>query len=100
MPYHPIVKRRSDAILTRDFSSLSALLCVFQSRLDYCASASEGRMRKTILAVAVVIFGCSLALSQAQEKILYSFSGPDGWKPVSKLLLDSSGNLYGTTTWG
>lgn len=57
-------------------------------------------MRKTILTVAVVMFGCSLALGQAQEKILYSFSGPDGWKPLSKLLLDAEGNLYGTTEWG
>jgi uncharacterized repeat protein (TIGR03803 family) len=35
------------------------------------------------------------------DKILYSFmGGEDGWEIESKLVLDNSGNLYGTTFWG
>ena len=36
------------------------------------------------------------------ESVLYSFPGPsnDGDGPFSGLLMDSSGNLYGTTTYG
>lgn len=61
-------------------------------------------MRKTVLCVAVVIFGCSLALGQLQEKILYIFGtngGPfDGYEPNQGLVMDKSGNLYGTTVIG
>ena len=34
------------------------------------------------------------------ETILYSFSGPDGSSPAGRLLLDASGNLFGTTDGG
>lgn len=34
------------------------------------------------------------------ETILYNFSGPDGSQPVSGVVFDSSGNLYGTTPVG
>jgi uncharacterized repeat protein (TIGR03803 family) len=36
--------------------------------------------------------------SSGQEKVLHSFSGgPDGGLPLGNLILDASGNLYGTT---
>src|SRR5262249_44463336 len=31
---------------------------------------------------------------------LHSFSGPDGSFPIAALILDSAGNLYGTTSFG
>ena len=34
------------------------------------------------------------------ETVLYSFSGSDGAKPVSSLIFDNAGNLYGTTSAG
>lgn len=34
------------------------------------------------------------------ENILYSFSGPDGGNPVGGLVLDTKGNLFGTTLQG
>lgn len=34
------------------------------------------------------------------EKVLYRFNGADGQTPASGLLLDSAGNLYGTTSQG
>src|SRR5580692_10305812 len=37
----------------------------------------------------------------AHEKVLYTFTGgADGGNPVSDLILDSAGNLYGTTSAG
>jgi len=34
------------------------------------------------------------------EKVLWSFNGPDGASPSDNLILDSAGNLYGTTSGG
>ncbi len=49
-------------------------------------------------------YGCVFKLSKLSgswsETVLYSFSGPDGSTPASSLVLDSSGNLYGTTAIG
>jgi len=59
-------------------------------------------MMKTMLCVAVVLLSCGFVLGQ-QYKVLYSFAGGqfgDGAKPVSNLVFDSSGNLYGTTWFG
>jgi uncharacterized repeat protein (TIGR03803 family) len=45
--------------------------------------------------------GTVFEVSQGQERILYSFGGkPDGHKPRGNLAVDSSGNLYGTTSGG
>ncbi len=39
--------------------------------------------------------------AQGEESVLYSFTGdPDGAVPESDLVMDSAGNLYGTTTAG
>src|ERR1051326_1675966 len=59
-------------------------------------------MRKTILCLAVVIFSCNLALSQATFKVLWNF-GEDfkqGIYPLGTLIFDSAGNLYGTASEG
>jgi uncharacterized repeat protein (TIGR03803 family) len=34
------------------------------------------------------------------EKILHNFNGPDGYYPQGGVILDASGNLYGTTSGG
>jgi uncharacterized repeat protein (TIGR03803 family) len=51
---------------------------------------------------AVVILGCGFVLGQ-QYRVLYSFLGAasgDGYEPVSNLIFDHAGNLYGTTSGG
>lgn len=57
---------------------------------------------KTFLHMAVIALSCGLALGQ-QYKVLYSFTGTqagDGAWPLSSLVLDRAGNLYGTTWVG
>ena len=55
--------------------------------------------------VVLCIFALSLALqaaSTATEKVIYRFSGSgrDGYGPISKLVMDASGRLFGTTQYG
>ena len=67
-------------------------------------------MRRESLWIAA---GCVLALAgffpvfssaaspASREKVIYSFKGiPDGANPLSDLIIDSAGNLYGTTANG
>lgn len=34
------------------------------------------------------------------ESVILAFNGSNGWNPTSGLILDTAGNLYGTTEWG
>jgi len=49
-------------------------------------------------------YGCVFKLSNPNgiwtQTILYSFSGADGATPTASVILDSTGNLYGTTALG
>jgi len=48
-----------------------------------------------------VILVLTTGASAATGKVIYSFQGgSDGWQPVSDLVVDAGGNLYGTTEWG
>jgi uncharacterized repeat protein (TIGR03803 family) len=50
----------------------------------------------------VFMMGCLFRSVLAQESILYSFTGTngDGAQPTAGLIMDSAGNLYGTTQFG
>ncbi len=65
-------------------------------------AGQEVAVTKTTLCLALVIMSCGLALAQAQYEILWSFAGGpnDGSTPLSSLVLDHDGNLYGTTAFG
>jgi len=57
---------------------------------------------KTLLCAALIVLSCGFAVGQ-QYKVLYSFAGlqsGDGSQPLGDLVLDRSGNLYGTTLGG
>ncbi len=58
-------------------------------------------MKFTLLA-CLTLAATMHAFGQAQEKVLYSFGGVpnDGLNPVSALVADGSGNLYGTAQNG
>jgi uncharacterized repeat protein (TIGR03803 family) len=62
-------------------------------------TVTNGTGRVSSTDVTNVIVACSL--NQAVETILYSFDiGPDGASPGAGLVMDASGNLYGTTGAG
>jgi uncharacterized repeat protein (TIGR03803 family) len=55
---------------------------------------------KTFFCVALIVLSCGFAVGQ-QYKVLWNFGSPnDGAQPLSNLILDRDGNLYGTTRWG
>jgi|HubBroStandDraft_2_1064218.scaffolds.fasta_scaffold68647_3 uncharacterized repeat protein (TIGR03803 family) len=56
--------------------------------------------RFPLLPLALILFACSPAVSQATEKVIYSFSTQtgDGELPNGGLIFDKAGNLYGTTS--
>jgi len=59
-------------------------------------------MRSPFVAAALVLLLSTLSYSQSQERVLWSFGGApnDGSHPVSSLITDMTGNLYGTTNYG
>ncbi len=59
-------------------------------------------MKRALWRALVMIVSCGMAVGQAQEKVLWTFTGfpDDGSGMKSNLVSDSSGNLYGTTFYG
>jgi len=62
-------------------------------------------LKPVLLAWLYLMLSCTLSLAQivpGPEQILYSFQGPtaDGAVPAFGLVMDSSGDLYGTTQYG
>jgi len=58
------------------------------------------KFRLLPLACALLCAAATLAFATDTEKVLTSFSGPDGRDPLAGLVRDARGNLYGTTTTG
>ncbi|MGB7586016.1 MAG: choice-of-anchor tandem repeat GloVer-containing protein [Terriglobales bacterium] len=58
-------------------------------------------MKSVALRAALVVLLSGMAFSQAQYKVLWNFGGSgDGIFPLSSLIFDQAGNLYGTTEGG
>ncbi len=58
-------------------------------------------MKTLTFCLALIVMSCTLSFGQTY-KVLYSFGARsgDGNGPISSLIADSAGNLYGTTTYG
>jgi uncharacterized repeat protein (TIGR03803 family) len=64
---------------------------------------SAGNLYGTTVGGGNNLFPCGVVFKvdpTGKKTILHTFHGPDGRGPTSTLLLDSSGNLYGTTSSG
>ena len=58
-------------------------------------------MKKLFRLLMLTSFLSAFTFGQAQEKVLYTFTGsPDGAAPKGKLIADRAGNLYGTASTG
>jgi uncharacterized repeat protein (TIGR03803 family) len=55
---------------------------------------------KAKLAVLIITLFLMGAYMSAQETVLYTFNNKDGEEPISGLVSDAAGNLYGTTFYG
>src|SRR5271156_763778 len=69
-------------------------------RNQFWTVASKGLAVMTVTLIAALVLAPS-AWAVSKDKILYNFTGGnDGSTPYDGLTLDTSGNLYGTTTAG
>jgi uncharacterized repeat protein (TIGR03803 family) len=61
----------------------------------------QKRLHNTVFA-AVIVFrmAASIAAAQTSETVIHQFTGADGAAPNGQLLVDSSGNIFGTTQNG
>lgn len=57
-------------------------------------------IRKLWFVTTIVLFAASIPAPAQTYTVLHKFNLLDGQVPQGTLVLDSSGNLYGTTTWG
>ena len=68
----------------------------------YGTTYQGGKSSTTFASGAGTVFELVNSSGTYTEKVLYSFTGPtgDGANPEASLIMDSSGNLYGTTKYG
>src|SRR5579862_402629 len=88
-----------------NFCSLSSCADGANPTYSYVIFDSSGNLYGTAYAGGANGYGAVFELSPSgdswTEKVLYSFANtPDGANPVNGLIVDSSGNLYGTTWSG
>ena len=62
--------------------------------------AAAGKVVAVVTATLIFLLVLVSAAGASQFKVLHAFTGSDGQEPRAALLLDSAGNLYGTTAWG
>src|ERR1017187_9870128 len=68
-------------------------------RVSLMRSQSSPRLF-ILITVAMGLFLQATISLAATEKVIYTFTGQSGWGPISKLVMDSSGRLFGATQHG
>ena len=60
------------------------------------------RKRSSRALVLTIMLGAALVCSSAGQTltVLHKFNGPDGDTPITGVIRDGAGNVYGTTKWG
>ncbi len=67
---------------------------------NLCGTTDQGGSSTQCESGCGVVFELTNLSGTWREKVLHSFSGADGMNPSAQLLMDSVGNLYGTTAYG
>src|SRR6266436_4437687 len=76
----------------------------FRPTAEHLVSLADGPKikRSSRALVLTIMLGAALVCSSAGQTltVLHKFNGPDGDTPITGVIRDGAGNLYGTTKWG
>src|SRR6267154_868063 len=70
------------------------------ARSEIMSTTLRFTIARLFAAAAILLTLTSTGRAQSIEKILHTFTGSDGARPMAGMTMDSQGNLFGTTAFG